>query len=141
MVARRIHNPKVAGSSPAPAPNKLILMYIELKDSFEIIEEGAQYSIPQYSVVKGKGLQQDECGLAINFVRGSKAEDESVIARTGTLHEHLLAVMIHDLEYKQGLVPSEETKLAIQKLKEAQMYLLSRQIRRLKEGTLGTYKK
>jgi hypothetical protein len=37
----------------------------------------------------------------------------------GTLHEHLLAMMIMDLKFKNTLVPSREGSLIITKLEEA----------------------
>ena len=117
-------------------------MQIELKDTFEIVEEGTRYRLPQYDVVDGQGIvEADGAYTTIEFVRGSRLADEQVERRRGTLHEHLLGMMIHDLKYKSSLVPSPETAQAIAKLQEAQSWLLTRQIDRQRKGTLGTYQK
>jgi hypothetical protein len=116
-------------------------MEIELKNDFGIIEEGTQYELPVYRVVDGKGIERVEGpGVLLNFVRGSKLKDEEVQKREGTLHEHLLAAMIHDLQYKNGLVPSREGSIVITKLQEAQQWLLQRQIDRKSRDVEGTYK-
>jgi len=119
-------------------------MEIDLKNDFEILEEGTSYLLPVYRVVDGKGLEYVEDPAAqqrLNFVRGSKVNEEEVEKREGTLHEHLLAVMIHDLQYKNGLVPSREGALVITKLQEAQQWLLQRQIDRKSRDVEGTYQK
>lgn len=117
-------------------------MNIDLKDGFDIIEEGTIYRVPVYEVVDGEGIKQIPGeSMPIEFVRGSKLKGEDVEKREGTLHEHLLSMMIHDLKYKNSLVPSREGALVITKLEEAYLWLLKRQIGRQKFGTLGTYKK
>lgn len=129
-------------------------MNLDLKEDFEIIEEGTRYQLPEYEVKEGAGLirtvgkkakngeyYQTAIPVEIRFVRGSKIGDENVEKRNGTLHEHLLAMMIHDLKFKSNLVPSRETSLAITKLEEAMMWLRQRQIDRLKREVEGTYKK
>jgi len=127
---------------------------IDLKDDFGIIEDGCTYNVPEYEVKEGKGLQlvtgartvgdtlypADE-PIEIRFVRGSKLGSDNVEPKKGTLHEHLLKMMIHDLNFKNKLVPSRETSLTITKLEEAYSFLLQRQISRVKEGTISTYKK
>lgn len=115
-------------------------MEIDLKNDFSVVEEGTQYLVPCYEVVDGKGIEPTGDTLAINFVRGSKLREEEVAKREGTLHEHLLAVMIHDLKYKNSIVPSREGSLAITKLQEAQSWLLARQIERKSRQVEGTYK-
>jgi hypothetical protein len=112
-----------------------------LKEDFIIVEEGTSYLLPIYKVEDNKGIVPTEEFLNLVFVRGSKLLEEEVEKREGTLHEHLLATMIHDLSYKQSLVPSDESAQAIIKLKEALGWLRERQINRTKQGTLGTYKK
>jgi hypothetical protein len=127
---------------------------IDLKDDFKIIEDGCRYHLPEYEVIEGEGLKLTEGAKASNgeyykipmpveirFVRGSKLGSDDVKPKKGTLHEHLLKMMIHDLNFKNKLVPSRETSLAITKLEEAYNFLLQRQISRVKEGTLNTYKK
>lgn len=115
---------------------------IELKEDFNIIEEGTQYELPQYEVIDNRGVQRVEGpGVLINFVRGSKLKDEEVERKIGTLHEHLLAMMIHDLQYKNSLVPSREGSLVITKLQEALGWLRQRQIDRVQRDIQGTYKK
>lgn len=129
-------------------------MEIDLKEDFEIIEEGTTYRIPEYEVIDGKGIQKTVGKKASNgeyysipqpveirFIRGSKLGDENVEKRNGTLHDHLLSVIIHDLKFKSKLVPSRETGLVITKLEEALMWLRQRQIDRVKRSVEGTYKK
>jgi len=57
------------------------------------------------------------------------------------LHEHILAAMIEDLNYKNSLVRSRETSLMITNLETALNWARQRQINRIKNNTLGTYKK
>ena len=115
-------------------------MNLDLKEHFEIVENGTTYLLPTYEVVDGKGIVETEELLKINFVRGSKLADEDVEKRIGTLHEHLLAMMIHDLKFKNSLVPSREGALVITKLEEALHWLRARQIDRVKREVVGTYK-
>jgi hypothetical protein len=117
-------------------------MKLELKEDFNIIEEGTHYELPVYKIVDDKGLHRIE-GLCqkINFVRGSKLKDEEVPKRDGTLHEHLLSMMIHDLKYKNSLVPSREGSIVITKLQEALQWLRERQIERTKRNVVSTYQK
>lgn len=116
-------------------------MILELKEDFTIVEEGTQYLLPVYEVVDGKGIVPTGENIALNFVRGSKLKDEKVPKREGTLHEHLLAAMIHDLQYKNKLVPSREGSVTITKLQEALQWLRERQIERTKRDVVGTYQK
>ena len=113
---------------------------LELKEDFTVLEEGTQYELPQYEVIDGKGIKMiDGPGQLISFVRGSKLAGEDVPKREGTLHEHLLAMMIYDLQYKNKLVPSREGSLIITKLQEALGWLRQRQIDRTKRNVVGTY--
>lgn len=114
---------------------------IDLKNDFDIVEEGTMYKVPMYEVIEGEGLVYADLDLRISFVRGSKLGSDNIQPRTGTLHEHLLSMMIHDLEYKYNLVPSPETEEALRHLKSASNWLLQRQIKRTLEGKLSTYKK
>lgn len=115
-------------------------MEIDLKRNFGIAEQGTRYTLPVYEVQDGKGIV--EVGeMTLPFVRGSKLADEEVERREGTLHEHLLACMIHDLKYKNMLVPSREGSLVITKLEEALLWLTERQIQRKLAGVDGTYQK
>lgn len=57
------------------------------------------------------------------------------------MHEHILAAMIEDLNYKNSLVRSRETSLMITNLETALNWARQRQINRIKNNTLGTYKK
>ena len=115
-------------------------MILDLKEEFEIVENGTTYLLPTYEVVDGKGIIKTEESLKVNFVRGSKLADEDVEKRVGTLPEHLVSMMIHDLKYKNGLVPSREGTLVITKLEEALHWLCARQIDRVKREVVGTYK-
>lgn len=114
-------------------------MKLELKEDFDIIEEGTQYELPNYKVVDGKGIEEVYPGQIVKFVRGSKLKGDDVEKREGTLHEHLLGMMIHDLQYKNSLVPSREGSLIITKLQEALGWLRQRQIDRTKRNVEGTY--
>ena len=112
-----------------------------LKEDFEIKTNGSEYILPEYRVVDGKGIEKTSGEQEIRFVRGSKLADEEVEKKEGTLHEHLLAMMIHDLEFKNGLVSSNEGEQVIIKLKEALGWLRQRQIDRNKRNVQGTYQK
>lgn len=116
-------------------------MNLELKEDFAIVEDGVTYLLPEYTVVDGKGIERIRGHQTLQFVRGSKLGEEEVPKREGTLHEHLLACMIHDLHLKNGLVPSREGALVITKLQEALGWLRQRQIDRTKRDVVGTYKK
>jgi hypothetical protein len=116
-------------------------MNIELKEHFRTEEEGTTYHLPTYDVVDGQGIVETEEELTVRFVRGSKVAGEDVPRRRGTLHEHLLAMMIEDLRYKSNLVPSRESSIVITKLEEALHWLRARQIDRLKRDVQGTYQK
>lgn len=124
-------------------------MEIELKEDFKIIEDGFSYSLPVYDVTD-KGLQKVEDtgekndpyqNQVINFLRGSKLGDEDVEKKRGTLHEHIISVLIHDLKFKNQLVPARETSMTIEKLQEALHWMRDRQINRKNREVLGTYKK
>ena len=110
------------------------------KRAFNIVEEGTTYEIPDYQVGDQVGIIETGSVQTIRFVRGSKLKDELVEKREGTLHEHLISVMIHDLKYKLKLVPSRETALVITHLEEARHWLEERQAAREAEGVSGTYK-
>lgn len=125
-------------------------MTLELKEDFVVVEEGTQYQLPIYEVVDGVGIKRLEkqdpidprtFHQTISFVRGSKVGTENVEKRVGTLHEHLLATMIHDLKFKNGLVPSREGALVITKLEEALGWMRQRQVDRIKRDVVGTYQK
>lgn len=111
------------------------------KRNFNIIEDGVAYALPAYKVEDGKGIVETGESVVINFVRGSKLKDEDVEKREGTLHEHLLSAMIHDLKFKNNLVPSREGALVITKLEEARMWMEERQRAREVANVAGTYQK
>jgi hypothetical protein len=110
------------------------------KRAFNTVENGTQYELPIYRVVDGKGIEETGEVLPLLFVRGSKLKDEVVEKREGTLHEHLLSAMIHDLKFKNGLVPSRETATAITNLEQALHWLEEREKARASQGVVGTYK-
>lgn len=116
-------------------------MNIKLKEDFEILENGTRYNLPKYRVVDGKGIERTGDFLSLEFVRGSKLGSENVEKKEGTLHEHLLSAMIHDLKFKNSLVPSREGSIVITKLQEALQWLRERQIDRVKRDVEGTYQK
>ncbi len=109
------------------------------KRAFQTVEQGTHYELPIYEVVDGQGIVETGETHSIKFVRGSKLKDEEVEKREGTLHEHILSVMIEDLKYKSSLVPSRETAIVITKLQEAQHWLEERTLARDAAGVLGTY--
>jgi hypothetical protein len=121
-----------------------------MKRNFKTVELGTTYKLPKYRVVDGKGiveLNSDNVLPAslseqtITFVRGDKTDNGVVIPRVdGILHEQLLAMMIADLQYKNGMIPSKETDCAITKLQEALMWLEERQRDREARNVQGTYK-
>ena len=127
------------------------------KRGFNIIEDGTTYELDNWRVIDGKGIQtiteckcgddREECPkcgskalTTIQFVRGSKI-GEDVEKKEGILHETLLSMMIHDLKFKNNLVPSTETSNAITKMEEALMWMEERQRNREATGVQGTYKK
>lgn len=111
------------------------------KLNFNIIEEGSFYELPEYEVIDNVGIQKTGEVLQLRFVRGSKLKDENVERRNGIVHETLLAAVIHDLKFKNELVPSRESSIAITKLEEGLMWLTQRSKVRQQNNTLGTYKK
>ncbi len=108
--------------------------------AFKVVEEGTEYKIPAFAVEDGKGLVCVGFNT-IHFVRGSKLANEKVEKRVGCTHESLLEMMIHDLQFKNNLVPSRETSQTITKLEEALLWQQRRGQNRAKEGKQGTYKK
>lgn len=117
-------------------------MDVNLKTEFTIIADGASYMLPCYEVQDNVGIVpvQDQ-HVTISFVRGSKLGTEDVERHTGTLHEHLLSAMIHDLKMKNNIVPSRESALVITSLEQALHWLWARQIDRAQRNVLGTYQK
>ncbi len=119
---------------------------LELKDDFQIIEDGAIYSVPIYQATSEGLKQKEDTGekndpfqnQLISFVR---AETNVTAANIGTLHEHFLKVMIHDLKLKNKEIRSRETSIAITKMEEAYNVLLQRQIDRTDRKVLGTQEK
>jgi hypothetical protein len=114
---------------------------LELKEDFQTIVPGTVYLLPEYEVVDKQGIRRTGGKIELRFVRGSKNPDEPVERCQGTLHEHLLATMIHDLKHKNELVPSREGALVITKLQEALGWLRQRQVDRQNRAVDGTYKK
>lgn len=114
---------------------------IMINREFEIVNDGLSYELPTYEVKTGVGIQRTDKVIFIPFVRGSSSEGEPVVRQEGVIHENLLAMMIHDLQIKNQLVPSRETSLAITKLQEALLWLEERQRIRAAQGVRGTYQK
>lgn len=113
---------------------------IELKDDFEVIEEGHKYALPVYEVNED-GIKLTGDKQLVHFVRGSKDLDSPHKRRNGTLHEHLICMMIADLQHKNNQVPSRETSMMITCLQEAHHWAIQRQVDRQKREVQGTYKK
>lgn len=122
-----------------------------MKRNFITVEQGTTYDLPKYRVIDGKGIETINTSNDINdedryqtitFVRGDKTDNGKIVPRVdGILHEQLLAMMIADLQYKNGLIPSKETACAITKLQEALMWIEERQRDREARNVQGTYTK
>lgn len=102
--------------------------------------DGTEYKLPTFKVVENVGLEHTG-EHTIAFVRGSKIGVDQITPVTGVVHESLLEMMIHDLKFKNSLVPSRETALAITNLEQALGWMKRRQELRKKAGTQGTYQK
>lgn len=111
------------------------------KRNFKIIENGVSYALPKYKVEDGVGIVETGESVIVEFVRGSKLKEETVEKKEGTLHEHLLSALIHDLEFKNALVPSREGALALTNLQQARMWMEERQKSRQAANVAGTYQK
>ena len=116
-------------------------MIVNLNEEFMIEEDGTHYQVPTYEVIDGEGIFVTGNVLDIHFVRGSKLRGDDIEKREGTLHEPLLCMMIHDLKFKNNLVPCEESTQAILKLQEALSWLRNRTVDRTKRGVQGIYTK
>lgn len=105
--------------------------------------EAHNYNVPLYTIVEGKGIDLTADSLTIQFVRGSKVEDENILPKIdGVLVEQLLAVCIDHLKaVNVGELKNSYTDAAIDALEEAGLFLEARENKRKKENTLGTYKK
>lgn len=111
------------------------------KRSFEVVKEGTIYKLPVYNVTdKGLNIVPHK-NIQLTFVRGSKNPEDNVENVEGTLHENVISAMIHDLNYKNSLVPSRETSLAITNLQQALFWLEERAEIRKQNNTLNTYQK
>lgn len=126
-------------------------------EQFTVKELGTSYLLPKFRVVDGKGIESlvdrekdklqgttpdSNSFQEITFVRGDKTDNGEVIPRVnGILIEQLLGVMIKDLKYKNSLIPSRESSLAITKLEEALFWLEERQRDRESRNVVGTYNK
>jgi hypothetical protein len=110
------------------------------KRAFTTLVSGHHYEVPVYQIEPGKGITPNGDYIAIQFVRGSKIENENrVPALEGTLHEHLVTVMIEDLKVKHAEYPSKETAMAITNLEQARHWMEEREKARDAAGVLGTY--
>lgn len=107
-------------------------------EMFKVLEVGTRYELPLFTVEQG--LIETDKNLEIPFVRGSKLAEDKVEKVDGIVHEQLLGMALQDLEYKNFLVPSPWTELAISGIKIALQALESRQAEREKNNTLNTYK-
>lgn len=111
------------------------------KRAFLTVQPGHLYEVPIYKVVEGIGIVEVNHGRQrISFVRGSKIEGENKTEPLqGTLHEHLVTVMIEDLKFKHAEFPSKETACAITNLEQARHWMEEREKVRDAAGVLGTY--
>jgi hypothetical protein len=111
-----------------------------LTQSVVVKEDGVSYELPNY-IVGADGLQETNTTQVIGFLRGSTRPEDNAPSREGTLHEHVLAMLIYDLRKKNELVPSRETSLTITHLEEAMHWLWARQLNRTARNVQGTYQK
>lgn len=110
------------------------------KRAFNTVLAGHHYQVPQYKIVTGSGIEETGQTIDLTFVRGSKVEEENKTApMEGTLHEHLVSVMIEDLKLKHTEFPSKETAMAITNLEQARHWMEEREKAREAAGVLGTY--
>lgn len=117
------------------------------KRAFNTVVTGHCYELPIYKIVEGIGIKETGESLTIKFVRGSKKEADSNTPNIvkehgpleGTLHEHLLSVMIEDMKLKNGEVPSREGAIVITHLEIARSFMEERQRSREAAGVVGTY--
>lgn len=110
------------------------------KRAFRTVSQGHEYEIPNYKIEEGKGIVETGDILTIKFVRGSKVLGENKTEPLeGTLHEHLISVMIEDLKFKHTEFPSNETAMVMIHLQEARHWLEERVRTREAAGVLGTY--
>ncbi|MES2810027.1 MAG: hypothetical protein V4619_15455 [Bacteroidota bacterium] len=112
----------------------------QTKRSFLTIVAGHAYAVPVYEIKEGVGIVETGDTMAINLVRGSKISGENKSEPVpGTLHEHLVTVMIEDLKIKNAEFPSKETACAITNLEQARHWMEEREKAREAAGVLGTY--
>lgn len=117
------------------------------KRAFKTIIPGQSYQVPEYVIVEGKGIVETGGSYLIGFVRGSKVYHDPNTPdlvkqhgpQVGTLHEHLISVMIEDLKIKNAEVPSREGSLVITNLEQARHWMEERQKSREAAGVVGTY--
>lgn len=115
--------------------------------------EDYKYTLPVYTVTdKGIELVEDvfknfenkpDSELYIQFVRGSKVQDENKVeALDGVLPQQLIAACIDHLKIlNTGELFNTDTMLAIEHLENALLRLYAREYKRNKRGVLGTYQK
>jgi hypothetical protein len=110
------------------------------KRSFLTISAGHKYAVPEYQIIEGEGIKETGNTYQFQFVRGSKITDENKqLPLPGTLHEHLITVMIEDLKIKHTEFPSKETAMAITNLEQARHWMEEREKAREAAGVLGSY--
>jgi len=110
------------------------------KRAFTTIKAGHHYQVPFYRIARDYGIETTGEMLDIKIVKGSKVVDENrEPAVEGTVHEHILSVMIEDLKLKQAEHPCKETACAITHLQEALHWMEDRTRSRAAQGVLGTY--
>lgn len=118
------------------------------KRAFNTVLPGHHYQIPVYKIEPNVGIVETGEVVDLKFVRGTKKvqdKDTPDIVQQhgpleGTLHEHLISVMIEDLKLKNSEVPSREGALIITNLEQARHWMEERQLSREAAGVVGTYK-
>jgi len=119
-------------------------MNFHIEEKIEVPSDSPSHSyiLPTYNVEEGKGIVESGA-LQINFVRGSKTENENIIPKQkGIITEHLIEVMIKHLQsVNVGDLRTRDTSIAITHLEDALLRLNKRSIERKNNNTQGTYKK
>lgn len=107
--------------------------------SYETKVKGSTYLLPEY-LITPEGIRKSKDFTTLKFVRGSVA-GEGVEKQQGVIHESLINMIIDDLRYKNGLVPSEDSVNVLHHLESALVLIRKRALTRVLRGVSGIYKK
>ena len=106
-----------------------------------VYEEYGKYALPKFTV-GDNGLEHAGEFLEVQYVRGNVPTDNGTLEKaSGITVEGLLGMALFDLHIKFKAVPSKETAKAIEKLEEAQLWLMKRNLDRSSRKVQYTYEK